>query len=185
MSDDAAAKRRARQTVINLLLSLVACLGIVLVTVLAVPRDDSNRIQPVDYKTAAANAEAAGGVDVLAPELPQGWWANLATWNGTPKDGVKTWKIGFVGPKNQYVGVVQAFGVNPTFVALQTANFQPDTASGTESPNWTKWIPGRGTDADPHLWTYEYAGNLVVVTGTASPAELSVFTKLIEMEVAK
>ncbi|MEY4981103.1 MAG: hypothetical protein RL174_441, partial [Actinomycetota bacterium] len=48
MSDDAAAKRRAKQTVINLLLSLAATLGIVIVTVLAVPRDDSNRIQPVD-----------------------------------------------------------------------------------------------------------------------------------------
>ena len=53
---DAAAQRRARQTVINLGLSLAATLGIVLALVLIVPRDDSNRIQPVDFKGIAAGA---------------------------------------------------------------------------------------------------------------------------------
>ena len=67
---DAAAQRRARQTVINLGLSLAATLGIVLALVLIVPRDDSNRIQPVDFKDIAAGAVETTGLPLIVPELP-------------------------------------------------------------------------------------------------------------------
>ena len=140
--EDSAAKHRAKQTVVNLVLSLVACLGIVIVTVLAVPRDDSNRIKPVDYVATALAAEESSQLDLVAPELPTGWWANQAKWNATSADGVKVWKVGFVGPKNQYVGVVQGFAVNPTWVALQTVNFVPDTESTSTNNTWTNGVSG-------------------------------------------
>ncbi len=180
---DSGAKHRAKQTVINLVLSLVACLGIVIVTVLAVPRDDSNRIKPVDYVAAADAAEASSKLNLVAPELPAGWWANLAKWNETAADGVKVWKVGFVGPKNQYVGVTQGFAVNPTWVALQTVGFEPDTASTAKNSRWTKWIPGKNTDADPHLWTFEKDGNFIAMSSTASNAELDEFAALLEKEI--
>jgi hypothetical protein len=185
VEQDAAAKRRAKQTVVNLSLSLVACLGIVLVTVLAVPRDDSNRIKPVDYLATAIAAETSSKLNVVAPPLPPGWWANKATWNESAADGVKVWKVGFVGPKNQYIGVTQGFAVNPTWVALQTVNFEPDTASTASNTTWTKWKPGKNTDADPHLWTLETNGNFVAMSSTATDAELDNFAKLIEQELAK
>lgn len=181
--EDSAAKHRAKQTVINLVLSLVACLGIVIVTVLAVPRDDSNRIKAVDYVAAAESAEASSKLNLAAPALPTGWWANRAKWNASAADGVKVWKVGFVGPKNQYVGVTQGFGVNPTWVALQTLGFEPDTESTAKNNTWTKWIPGKNTDADPHLWTFEKDGNLIVMSSTASDAELDEFAALLEKEI--
>ena len=183
--EDSAAKHRAKQTVINLALSLVACLGIVIVTVLAVPRDDSNRIKPVDYVAAAAAAEESSKLDLLAPALPSGWWANQAKWNESAADGVKVWKIGFVGPKNQYVGVIQGFAVNPTWVALQTVNFEPDTESNATNQTWTKWKPGKNTDADPHLWTLEKGGNFIAMSSTASETELDEFAELLELELSE
>lgn len=183
--EDSAAKHRAKQTVINLVLSLVACLGIVIVTVLAVPRDDSNRIKPVDYVAAAAAAEASSKLNLLAPALPNGWWANQAKWNESATDAVKVWKVGFVGPKNQYIGVVQGFAVNPTWVALQTVNFEPDTESTATNQTWTKWKPGKNTDADPHLWTLEKDGNFIAMSSTASEAELDDFAELLELELSK
>ena len=180
---DSAAKHRAKQTVINLVLSLVACLGIVIVTVLAVPRDDSNRIQPVDYVAAAQAAETSSNLNLVAPQLPTGWWANQAKWNASAADGVKVWKVGFVGPKNQYVGVTQGFGVNPTWVALQTVGFEPDTESTAKNNSWTKWKPGKNTDADPQLWTLEKNGNLIVMSSTASDSELDEFAALLEEEI--
>ena len=183
--EDSAAKHRAKQTVINLALSLVACLGIVIVTVLAVPRDDSNRIKPVDYVAAAAAAEESSKLDLLAPALPSGWWANQAKWNESAADGVKVWKIGFVGPKNQYVGVIQGFAVNPTWVALQTVNFEPDTESKATNQTWTKWKPGKNTDADPHLWTLEKGGNFIAMSSTASETELDEFAELLELELSE
>ena len=183
--EDSAAKHRAKQTVVNLVLSLVACLGIVIVTVLAVPRDDSNRIKPVDYVAAASAAEASSKLDLLAPTLPTGWWANQAKWNESATDGVKVWKVGFVGPKNQYVGVTQGFAVNPTWVALQTVNFVPDTESKATNQTWTKWKPGKNTDADPHLWTLEKDGNFIAMSSTATEAELDEFAQLLELEISK
>jgi hypothetical protein len=183
LSEDSAARHRAKQTVINLALSLIACLGIVIVTVLIVPRDDSNRIKPVDYIAAASTAEASSNLNLATPVLPDGWWANQARWNGTAADGVKTWKIGFVGPKNQYVGMTQGFGVNPTWIALQTVGYVPNSESNARNQNWTKWKPGQGTDGDPQLWTYEKDGVLVTMRSTASDEELDLFAGLIEDEM--
>ncbi|MEO0061100.1 MAG: hypothetical protein RL343_718 [Actinomycetota bacterium] len=180
---DSAAKHRAKQTVVNLVLSLVACLGIVIITVLAVPRDDSNRIKAVDYVSAAESAEASSNLNLVAPELPKGWWANQAKWNESAADGVKVWKVGFVGPNNQYVGVTQGFGVNPTWVALQTVGFEPDTQSTAKNNTWTKWKPGKNTDADPHLWTLEKNGNFIAMSSTATDAELDEFAALLEKEI--
>lgn len=183
--EDSAAKHRAKQTVVNLILSLIACLGIVVVTVLAVPRDDSNRIKPVDYVAAAAAAEASSKLDLATPALPEGWWANQAKWNETAADGVKVWKVGFVGPDNQYIGVTQGFAVNPTWVALQTVNFEPNKESTAKNTTWTKWKPGQNSDADPHLWTLEKDGNFIAMRSTATEAELDEFAKLLEQEIDK
>lgn len=168
---------------INLALSLVATLGIVLVTVLIVPRDDSNRIQRIDYISAAATAEASSSLDLLTPTLPDGWWANQARWSASAADGVKTWKVGFVGPKNQYVGMTQGFGVNPTWIAQQTTGYEPDSASTAENQTWTKFKPGPGTDSDPHLWTFERDGVFVTMKSTASEKELDLFAEVIEAQL--
>ena len=136
MSEDAAAKRRAKQTVNNLVLALLASLGVMLALVLVVPRDDSNRIQQVDYKSIAAEAEASSGQQILAPELPEGWWSNSARWSPKPADGVQNWYVGFVGPKNQYIGLTQAFGINPTWLAFQLKN---SAKTGTQAVGDLTW----------------------------------------------
>lgn len=183
---DSAAKHRAKQTVINLVLALVATLGIVLVTVLIVPRDDSNRIKPVDYIAAAASAEEASNLNIAAPAaLPQGWWANQAKWSSAAADGVKVWKVGFVGPKNQYVGVTQAFDVNPTWVALQLSGFEKYEYSFGTQEKWSFYQPGKNTDADPYLWVLEKDGMFISLKSTALPIELEEFAQLIEQEIAE
>jgi hypothetical protein len=183
--EESAAKHRAKQTVINLALSLIATLGIVLVTVLIVPRDDSNRIKPVDYQAAAATAEASSKLNLVTPALPEGWWANQARWSGNAADGVKTWKVGFVGPNNQYVGMTQGFGVNPTWIALQTVGYVPNSESTAKNQTWTKWKPGQGTDGDPQLWTFEKDGVAVTMRSTANDEELDLFADLIETEMGQ
>lgn len=181
MSEDSAAKHRAKQTVVNLTLSLLATLAIVLVIVLVVPRDDSNRIQPVDYKSISAAAKADSDKNILAPELPQGWWVNQAKWSGNPTDGVQTWKVGFVGPKNQYIGLVQAFAINPTWLAQQTVGMDRNDNTDNSNPTWSRWVPAPGTDADPTLWTLELEnGDFVSLAGTASEEEFGLFAKMLE-----
>lgn len=136
MSEDAAAKRRAKQTINNLVLALLASLGVMLAIILVVPRDDSNRIQPVDYKSIAAEAAASSGQQILTPELPEGWWSNSARWSPKPADGVQNWYVGFVGPKNQYIGLTQAYGINPTWLAFQLKN---SAKTGTQAIGELTW----------------------------------------------
>lgn len=185
MSEDSAAKHRAKQTLRNLVLSLIACLGLVLAIVLIVPRDDSNRIQPVDYKSAAAQASSASGQDILAPELPQGWWANRTNWVANPADGVAYWKVGFVGPNNQWIGMTQAFATNPTWIALLSKNYAPDTDSIAGFDNWTKWALAEGAEGETTLWTLERDGNLVALTGSGTEEEFSALATSIETELRR
>jgi hypothetical protein len=183
---DSAAKHRAKQTVINLVLALVATLGIVLVTVLVVPRDDSNRIKPIDYLAAAVAAEESSKLNIAAPaDLPEGWWANQAKWSETAADGVKVWKVGFVGPENQYVGVTQAFDVNPTWVALQLTGFEKYVYTYGGDEGWQFYQPGKNIDADPYLWVLEKDGMFISMRSTARTLELQEFAKLIESELTK
>lgn len=183
---DSAAKHRAKQTVINLVLALVATLGIVLVTVLVVPRDDSNRIKPIDYLAAAVAAEDSSKLNIAAPAiLPEGWWANQAKWSETAADGVKVWKVGFVGPENQYVGVTQAFDVNPTWVALQLTGFEKYVYTYGGDEGWQFYQPGKNIDADPYLWVLEKDGMFISMRSTARTLELQEFAKLIESELTK
>lgn len=157
MAEDAAAKRRARQTVRNLLLSLIACAGLVLALVLIVPRDDSSRIQRVDYKSIAAEVQSSTGLDILVPNLPKGWWCNKATWTGKSPDGVKTWYLGLIGPNNQYVGLTQGFDVNPTWFVGQLGQGAAVLGPKYEGNGWWRWDASPQHDpmqTKDHVWAF-------------------------------
>ncbi len=192
-TQDAAAKRRARQTVINLILALAATLGIVLVIVAAVPRDNKSLLQAVDYKSVVSDIKKATGIDVPAPtELPKGWWVNAARFNDQPSDGVKTWHIGFVGPKNQYVGFDEGFAANQTWLVQQTKDYlanndghpigrelglQSYTGQTAATQGQTIWVYTQVAMAN------EVANgsstNFIIVNATASKAEVAQFANLL------
>lgn len=181
---DAAAQRRARQTLINLLLALAATVAIALALVMVVPRDDSNLIKPVDFKSIAANVETSEKVDVVSPaELPTGWWSNAARWKGSPADGVKSWHVGFVGPKNQYIGVDQAFNINPTWLAQKLVGFElVQTMASYGDWSVSKYKGTTDKNRNQPLWVeLSKAGQAVFVTGTASQAEFAEFAKLLKL----
>lgn len=187
MSEDAAAKRRARQTVNNLVLALVASLGIMIAIVLIVPRDDSNRIQSVDYKSIAAEAHASSDKQIVAPVLPDGWWSNSARWSPKPADGVQNWYVGFVGPKNQYIGLTQAFGINPTWLAFQLKN---SAKTGTQAVgNFTWDIYEAIEPSDPpktkdFMMVLNYnKTDTAIIYGVAKPQDFVVLAEAIQTKL--
>jgi hypothetical protein len=187
MSEDAAAKRRARQTVNNLVLALIASLGIMIAIVLIVPRDDSNRIQPVDYKSIAAEAHASSGKQIVAPELPNGWWSNSARWSPKPADGVQNWYAGFVGPKNQYIGLTQAFGINPTWLAFQLKN---SAKTGTQAVGNYTWDIYEATEPSDPPKTKDFMMVLnyndhdtALIYGVAKPQDFVDIAKAIQVKL--
>ena len=182
---DAAAVRRARQTLINLLLALGVSLGVLLTFMMIVPRDDSNIIQPVDYVAIAQDVRATKNIDVLAPaNIPTGWWSNSARWRDTTADGVNYWHVGFVGPKNHYVGVDQAFETNPTWLALKIVDFE--IVSEAEVGNDYTLTEYRGrTDRKSgeslFIYTSDKNSDAILVGGTSSREEFAEFFKLMNL----
>ncbi len=160
------------------MLSLIVSLGLVVLLVLGVPRDDSVRIQQVDYLTEAAAASASIGEPLVAPELGDDWWANAARLESSL--AVSSWYIGLVTPSSEFIGVRQAFVSNPSWVSLQ---LQGNVLTGeleVANYRWQLWqaveksSPPKSTD---YVLVLEYEPGAIVVFGTGSPAE---FEEVIE-----
>lgn len=182
---DAAAIRRARQTLINLLLALGVSLAVLLTFMMVVPRDDSNRIQAVDYVAIAADVRESVGVDVLAPAaIPTGWWSNSARWRDTTADGVNYWHVGFVGPNNQYVGIDQALEANPTWLAQKVVDYeQVSSTSPTGDSTLVEFRGATDRKKAEKLWIYTTDKNAdaILIGGTASREEFAQFFKLVNL----
>ena len=193
MSDDAAKQRRARQTLINLLLALGACLGLVLVIVLITPRSDTNLIPHIDYKQVAKSAKDATGLPILDPKLKAGWWSNAARFDAGAADGVKSWYVGFVGPNGEYAGITQAFDSNPTWLAVK---LQGDLPTGEQTIGGRKWTTYENPQPGDSPKTMDYAITTevldrsghhddVLVYGTAGAAIIKNFANLISAQIDK
>ena len=185
MSDQKAKEHRAKQTVNNLLLSLLATAGMVLVLILIVPRDDSNRIPRIDYIAIAEQASSSSGNDIAAPPIDAGWWSNQAKWFGSPVDAVPRFEAGFVSPDNEYIGMTHAFGVNPTWLALSLKDVVLE--KNFSNPNSEViWGIYRSSEVhDPvqtrdYMWVASLGTNAILLYGTASEKEFESLSKRIE-----
>ena len=185
---DTAAKRRAQQTLINLVLSLLASLGVMILVLLVVPRDDSNRIQHVDYISVGKQVSANGNVPLVNPKVPKGWWANSARWQGAKSDGVASWYVGFVGPKGQYIGLTQGFNTNPTWLALQTTVSLSNGELTVDGRTWniyqnpTKNNPPKTRD---YIISTTIGSDDILLYGTASQADFEAFASAVNDEIIK
>lgn len=118
---DSGAKYRAKQTVVNLVLALAACVAVVVLLVTSVPRDESNRIKEVNYSAIVDEAKASSSLPLIKIKPLDNWWSNLAQLNTESSDAVVNFKAGFVGSDIKYIGYTQAFEGNPTWLAFQLA----------------------------------------------------------------
>ena len=175
---DAAAKRRARQTLINLLLSLGATIGVMLVLILAVPRDDSNRVQAVDYKELAAQAASQAPGPLLVPAIPVDWYSNSARFRSATQDGVATWYAGFVGPNSEFIALTQGFDVNQTWLQIQLEANKPTEEVVLGNSTWEIFESTKQNNpqkSKDFLMVLEYDSNAVLVYGVAPRQQLEDF----------
>jgi hypothetical protein len=186
---DSAAQRRARQTVVNLALSLLATIGLVVAIVLIVPRDDTSQIQRIDYVAIAQGAATESKMKIVAPELPPEWWSNKAQWSAKPADTVPAFTAGFVGPENQYIGMIQGFGGNPTWLALKLQGTELTAAKPAQ--NLGQWdIYTAKVKNDPAKdWDYVRVLTLnendyVILYGNGSMEEFDQIAQSIELKKA-
>lgn len=170
---DAAQKRRSRQTVTNLLLSLAACLAVVFAVILVAVRPTAPNLPEVDYVSVARQAQSDITAPLAAPTLDGGWSANAARLSPADDDGVVSWYIGFLTPGSQFIGMRQGIGATAGWIAHQL----PQTrATGTVVVAGVPWqVYDRRDARDPGNFAYAMSttsgSSAYVLFGTAKTAE--------------
>jgi len=184
----ASADRRKHQTVNNLILSLLATLGIVVVIVLLVPRGDGGPPRSVDYRSIAASAGDVEPAPLVVPELPDGWNANAARLKTGGSDGVDVWTIAFTTPKRDYIGLFQGFDANTTWVAEQVRKTAPKGAEVIDGARWTVY-DNRSSGRDVGDAKYALVGDgehtTIALVGTADTDEFRVLARALARYLPK
>lgn len=172
-------KHRANQTLLNLVVALLASLAIVVFLVVVVVRPAPAPSPSVDYATVATEAQAETAEPLLSPELPAGWSANDARFEKTEQ--VPTWYIGFLTPGEQYIGLDQGIGGNATW---QAALLDDAEQTGTVTIEGIEWaVYDQRSSSDPGNFAYSLATtrgeSTVLLHGTASDEEFAVLATTI------
>ncbi|ROS35535.1 DUF4245 domain-containing protein [Curtobacterium sp. PhB78] len=167
--DAARTARRQHQTAFNLVIALIASLGIVLFLVAVVVRPNTTVDRTVDYQQIAADAHV-GDISLAAPDLPSGFTSNRADFSDKTSDDVDVWTVGFVTPDKQYLSLQQGVDANGSWVSNQLDQ-RPST--GTRVIDGTKWTVydrrAEGSDAGNHAYSLvsTFGTNTIVLSGTA------------------
>ncbi len=178
------AARRANQTAFNLVLALIASLGIVLFLVVVVVRPEMEP-RTVDFGEIGASAQSSVDEPLAVPDLPEEWTANRAELVAEPADGVTRWEIGFLTPQGEYIGLVQGVDANDSWLADQVRGARSD---GTERIGGLTWNSYDRRDVDDP-GNVEYAlvaasgASTIVLGGTASDEEFAVLAAAVAKEL--
>jgi hypothetical protein len=171
---DQSRKHRERQTLRNLIGSLVACVAVVALIVLLVPRSDTPIDRDIDVAAVAEQAQVGVDQSLAVPELPDGWRSNAAELRTRDSDGVNAWYVGYLTPSDEYAGMYQGLGANPTWTADLLKNTIATGVVTIDGIEWTVY-DNRESDADVGNARYglvaEAGESTFVLLGTAAPEE--------------
>jgi hypothetical protein len=169
------ANHRNRQTVNNLVYSLIATVALVAVIVLIVPRGNPTATTPaIDYASVAQEAQGSEPDRLLVPTLPAEWKANSAELRTKSADKVDSWYIGLLTPKGEYIGITQGFDANDSWVADQV---DKSRIAGTRDIDGVTWDVYDNRASGSAAGNVEYAltthagRSSIVIVGTADDAE--------------
>ena len=172
-------RHRANQTLLNLVVALIGSLALVLLIVTVVVRPAPAPPESIDYASVASQAQPGTDEPLLSPVLPPGWSANDARFQTTQQ--VPTWYIGFLTPGEQYIGLDQGIGANPTWQAALLDDARETGSVSFEGVEWT--VFDQRDASDPGNFAYSLAtvhgDSTVLLHGTASDEEFALLATAI------
>ncbi|MFJ2575544.1 DUF4245 domain-containing protein [Kitasatospora aureofaciens] len=163
---------RGRQTVRDMVLSMLAVGGVVWIGYLFLPHDaDSVPPLKVEYRVEAASAKRAAPYQLLAPQgLSDKWRATSVGYQPAAQSNGKgnAWHLGFVTPSGQYAAVEQSDVPRDVLLSDKVAGGRPDGTSDVAGRTWER-VQG---DKARALTVQDGVGT-TLLTGTASYDELA------------
>lgn len=167
------ASKRGKQTVRDMILSMLVITAVAGVVYIFIPHDDeADPIKAVDYRVELATARRAAPYPVAAPAgLAEGWKPTSVSYEGHNAAG---WHLGYLDPDDRYVAVEQSTTPAKKYVPQVSQNAE-DTGR-TREVSGRAWQVWKGPKYDALVLQAE--GVTTVVTGSA-PAD-----RLAEMAAA-
>lgn len=175
----AAAAKRANASVLGMIIALLVSIAAFLPIVLMNPGPKTDGYRPdINVAEVAQNAAGVAGFSPVAPAV-DGFRANYARWESGAASGVPTWQVGYLTPKEAFIGLVQTRQSNPTWLLQQTNSAR---VTGTRSAGGVDWEL-RDTGSGEKSMVLVRGGTTVVLTGSAQLAEFSVLAAAVVGEV--
>ncbi|MDR6985865.1 hypothetical protein J2Y66_000328 [Paenarthrobacter nitroguajacolicus] len=166
----AKAAKRANASVIGMVIALLLCVLAFLPIVLMNPAPKSEGFRPnVDVSAIARNAAGVAGFTPATPDTGAAFRPNYARWESGTGSGVPTWEVGFLTPKEAFIGLTQTAQANPTWVLQQTDNLP---VTGTRNAGGQDWEL-RDSGKEKRSMVLEYRGTTIILSGTASLDEFA------------
>lgn len=173
----AAAAKRANASVIGMIIALLVSIAAFLPIVLMNPLPKSDGFRPdIDVPAVARNAADVAGFTPAAPDTAQAFRPNYARWESGSGSGVPTWEVGYITPKDSFIGLVQTRQSNPTWLLQQTKSAPVTGTREAGGQAWELRDAGKGEKS----MILDYRGTTVVLTG---PAQLDEFAVLADAVV--
>ncbi|WP_345709810.1 DUF4245 domain-containing protein [Kitasatospora paranensis] len=159
---------RGRQTVRDMILSMLAVGFVGFFGYLFIPHSGGDGVHQVDYRVALASAKRAAPYPVLAPQGLSGHWRATSVQYSKDSQGNAVWHLGFVTPSGKYAAVEQSDGSQNTVLAAVVPHGEPDGSAAVAGQDWQRY-QGR-----PYRGLSRQTGSATtVVTGSASYDELA------------
>ena len=167
----AAAAKRANASVIGMIIALVVSVAAFLPIVLMNPAPKSEGYRPnVDVSAVASNAAGVAGFTPVAPNTGDTFSPNYARWESGTASGVPTWEVGYLTPKESFIGLVQTAKANPTWLLQETKNAPVTGSRNAGGFDWELRDTGKGEKS----MVLAHKGTTVILTGTAQLDEFAV-----------
>ncbi|WP_258805269.1 DUF4245 domain-containing protein [Pseudarthrobacter sp. NS4] len=160
----AAAAKRANASVIGMIIALVVSIAAFLPIILMNPLPKSDGYRPdIDVAAASRNAADVAGFTPAAPDTGGSFRPNYARWEAGTGNGVPTWEVGFLTPKDSFIALVQTSKANPTWLLQQTRNAPVTGSRNAGGQEWELRDTGKGGKS----LVLDYRGTTVVLSGEA------------------
>lgn len=176
---------RANQTTRNLILALLASLVLVLFVVLVVVRPNVSLVKPIDYRTAATQAQSTVSEKLADPDLPKSWSSNDAELK-TDSSKTVVWYIGLITPKQQFIAVEQGVHTGDTWFGSLLGKAQPTGHVTIDGVRWTVYDQ-RKTDNSGNFG-YSLAatidGSNLVLHGSANNSEFATVATAVTQDLS-
>jgi hypothetical protein len=165
------AAKRANASVIGMIIALALSIGTFLPIVLMNPSPKSDGYRPdVNVSAIAQNAAGVAGFTPLAPSAGDTFRPNYARWESGTGSGVATWEVGYITPKESFIGLVQTRQANPTWLLQQVKNAPVTGTRNAGGRDWELRDSGKGDKS----MVLVHRGTTVILTGPAQLDEFSV-----------